>query len=87
METMVTATQIGIDFLMRNRRFIGAVLFIVGLALRAVTMPCSWCHGGAEFCMAAGAYIHGTGLNTSDRNAAIKQAIRDGDLPERRAGA
>jgi len=83
-ESAVASAQLVIDFLMRNRRFIGAVVFLVGLGLRSATAACSWCHAAAEFAMAAGAYISGTGVDTSDRRVAVEQALRDGELPERR---
>lgn len=69
--------QLVIDFIMRNRRPIGGVIFIVGLGLRSVTTPCAWCHGVAEFALAAGAYIHGTGVNSSDKSERNKQAFRN----------
>jgi hypothetical protein len=75
--------QAAIDFVLRNRRFIGGCVVLVGICLHAV--PVAWCRVVAEVCTAAGAYIHGSGLDTSDRKSEVKQAIRDGEIPERRA--
>lgn len=75
--------QTVIDFVMRNRRPIGGCILVVGLGLHAVT-ACDWCRSVAEFCAVAGAWITGTGSDSSDRKSEIKQALRDGAITDRR---